>query len=239
MSRARSLFHRFVQFSSVSFVGIALLAVDETFNSKKIQISIGSFIFRSSWIPSATASATTSLLKRLEDKAKRPKVGLGCLILKRDKSDGSLSFLVGVRRSSHGEGLYALPGGHLEFGESWQQCAYNEVLEETELDIEPEKWQFAFVNNSIAPSKEEGERLHYIDIIMSTLYEGEQEPVNAEPLKCDGWQWVKWGQHNLEKERTFCGLKAILESKHFDPENINQHAPFVAFDQWKHLENNE
>ena len=121
----------------------------------------------------------------------------------------------------------------MEYGETWQYCAHQEVLEETELNIPPSEWRFAFVNNSISPSKNKNDdNLHYIDIIMSTMYAGDQEPVNAEPHKCEGWKWVKWNDHSLETDKTFCGLRAILSSDHFDPKR--DYAKYVAFDQWAH-----
>ena len=162
---------------------------------------------------------------RNTDKVKRPKVGLGCLILRKNKEDGNLFYLVGIRKSSHGAGLYSLPGGHLEYGESWQECAYKEALEETNLNIAPNQWRFAFVNNSISPAKNpKDDPLHYVDIIMSCMYAGENEPINNEPDKCQGWEWVKWDAHNLDQDKLFCGTKTI-----------NDISNCVSFDQWKEL----
>ena len=51
--------------------------------------------------------------------------GVGCLVV---RPDGR--FLIGKRKGSHGAGTYAVPGGLLEFGESWGDCASRELLEE-------------------------------------------------------------------------------------------------------------
>lgn len=56
------------------------------------------------------------------------RVGIG-VVLCSGKYPGAV--LVGERKGSHGDGLYAFPGGHLEIGETFQQCAKREVGEET------------------------------------------------------------------------------------------------------------
>jgi 8-oxo-dGTP diphosphatase len=61
---------------------------------------------------------------------KRPRVGVGVFV----KKDGKI--LVGKRKGSHGGGTWALPGGHLEPGESFETCCKREVLEETGLIID-------------------------------------------------------------------------------------------------------
>ena len=59
----------------------------------------------------------------------RPKVGVGVFVLK----DGKI--LMGKRKGAHGEGSWSLPGGHLEFNESWDMCAVRETMEETGVTI--------------------------------------------------------------------------------------------------------
>jgi 8-oxo-dGTP pyrophosphatase MutT (NUDIX family) len=59
-----------------------------------------------------------------------PRVGVGVFV-----RDGRGRFLAGRRRGSHGAGSLALPGGHLEFGEGFADCARREVAEETGLAI--------------------------------------------------------------------------------------------------------
>ena len=51
----------------------------------------------------------------------RPKVGVGVMIFKNGK------VLLGKRKGSHGEGEFALPGGHLEYMEGFANCASREV----------------------------------------------------------------------------------------------------------------
>lgn len=108
-----------------------------------------------------------------------PKVGLGVLLVRGGK------VLLGQRRGSHGAGRWALPGGHLEFGERWEDCARREVLEETGLRVE--RLSFAAVTNDIM--HEEGK--HYITIFLrADDFEG--EPEAKEPEKCERWEWCSW-----------------------------------------------
>lgn len=66
------------------------------------------------------------------------------------------------RKGSHGAGTYALPGGHLEFGEQLDECAEREVLEETGLVVRDTK--FEWLENSIFG---EGEAVkHYVTVFM-------------------------------------------------------------------------
>ncbi|KAK5163876.1 uncharacterized protein LTR77_010270 [Saxophila tyrrhenica] len=60
------------------------------------------------------------------------RVGVGVFVFK-DHNDAH--FVLGKRKASLGAGTYSLPGGHLEFGETFEQCAVREVKEETGLEI--------------------------------------------------------------------------------------------------------
>jgi 8-oxo-dGTP diphosphatase len=92
--------------------------------------------------------------------------------------------LLGRRRGSHGSGYYAAPGGHIEFGESFEQAARREVREETGLEIVD--LRLLSVGNYLF-EREDGER-HYIDVDF-VCEAAEGEPKLMEPEKCDGWDW--------------------------------------------------
>lgn len=120
-----------------------------------------------------------------ENNAKRVGVGLGIIIIK----NGMV--LVGIRKGSHAAGLYSFPGGHLEFGETYESCVYREVAEECGESFKVRVRNFSedqeefFVANSIMTKYNK----HYITIFMvADWIEG--EPINSEPDKCEGWSWV-------------------------------------------------
>ncbi|KAJ1474881.1 NUDIX hydrolase domain-like protein [Baffinella frigidus] len=92
--------------------------------------------------------------------------------------------LMGKRIGSAGAGTWALPGGHLEFGESFEACAAREV--EEECGIKVSDLRVTTVTNALGPEK----RYHYVVVFL--ICETLQEPVNMEPNKCEGWEWKEW-----------------------------------------------
>lgn len=128
---------------------------------------------------------------------KIPRVGLGVVVIREGK------ILLGKRKNSHGEGCWCFPGGHLEFGESWEECAHRETLEETGLKIK--NVRFATATNDFFKKEDK----HYITIIMvADWVEGEAQIL--EPDKCQKWTWFDWHelpeplfvpQQNLKKQK--------------------------------------
>ena len=57
----------------------------------------------------------------------RPKVGVSVVLKFNDM------VLVGKRKGSHGDGTWAFPGGHLEYGETIFECGKRELEEETNI----------------------------------------------------------------------------------------------------------
>ncbi|KAF2002357.1 nudix domain-containing protein [Amniculicola lignicola CBS 123094] len=114
---------------------------------------------------------------------KRPKVGVGVVI-----HDGAGNIVMGERAGSHGAGTMQCPGGHLEYGESFAECAAREALEETGLEVGDVK--FLVATNDVM---EEGK--HYVTVFVTCVIVGEKKaPEPLEPEKCARWDWVPWSQ---------------------------------------------
>lgn len=109
------------------------------------------------------------------------RVGLGLLIFN-DKHQ----VLLGLRKSPHGQGTWCPPGGHMEYGETFEEGASREAFEETGLVIAPKNVEVVDVTNDFF--KESGK--HYVTIMMKTEnYSG--APQLREPDKCEKWQWFE------------------------------------------------
>ena len=79
----------------------------------------------------------------------RPLVGVGIVLVQEGK------VLLAKRQGSHGDNTWASAGGHLEFGETLEDCARREVLEE--FGIYVDRMTFLCVSNIIAYDR------HYLD----------------------------------------------------------------------------
>lgn len=106
----------------------------------------------------------------------RPSVGVAVFIWR----DGKI--ILFERRGSHGHGRWSVPGGHLEFGETWEDCARREAMEE--LGVEIKNLRFLAVTNDIFPEEEK----HYISIWMEADWAA-NEPESKEPEKVIGVGW--------------------------------------------------
>ncbi|MGE4350714.1 MAG: NUDIX hydrolase [Bdellovibrionales bacterium] len=103
------------------------------------------------------------------------KVGIGVMIFK----DGKV--LLAQRKTSHGAGEYAFPGGHLEYGETFEACARREVSEECGIKIDG--IEFLFVANVRAYTPK-----HYVHLTLSAQWKS-GEPKIMEPDKSGPWAW--------------------------------------------------
>ena len=139
---------------------------------------------------------------------KQVRVGIGVII-----SNSAGEMLLGKRKGSHSSGTWSFPGGHLEYGETFEECAEREVFEETGLRISNIK--LFTITNDIFTKEDK----HYVTIYLTAEVESGIVEVK-EPHKCSKWDWFNiW---NLPKNlflpvQNLIKTKILLEkSKNFD-----------------------
>ncbi|KAF9913738.1 Nudix hydrolase 15, mitochondrial [Lobosporangium transversale] len=115
---------------------------------------------------------------------KAVQVGIGVLTMHQGK------VLVGKRIGSHGANTWQLAGGHLEFGETFEECAIREAQEETGLNLDPASAKVVTANNNIMSDIDR----HYVTVFISANVVGNAEAKVMEPLKCERWEWITQGQ---------------------------------------------
>lgn len=104
-----------------------------------------------------------------------PKVGIGVMIMKNNK------VLLAKRKNAHGTGEYAFPGGHLEYMESFADCAIRETKEETGIEIGNIRFLYLANLKKYAPK-------HYVQVgLIADWRSG--EPQVLEPEKSEEWGW--------------------------------------------------
>lgn len=103
-------------------------------------------------------------------------VGANVLIIR----DGNL--LLGKRKGGSGAGEWGLPGGHVEYGETFEECALREI--EEEAGMRADSVRFVGVTHQAYQSSSK----HYVNFLF--IAEGVTgEPYVAEPEFCEEWQW--------------------------------------------------
>lgn len=106
-----------------------------------------------------------------------PLVGVAIFV----RRDGK--FLMGLRKNSHSAGTWGLAGGHLEFGETFEECALRELREEVG-DIVVQNIRFATASGDVFADVHR----HYVTIFMVADYvSGEAQLL--EPDKFVSWEW--------------------------------------------------
>lgn len=134
----------------------------------------------------------------------RPQVGMGIFVFKKG------NFIMLQRLGAHGSNTWSIPGGHIEFGESFEETAKREVKEETNLNIK--NIRFGAVTNDYFAS----ENKHYITIWMISEWASGKEEI-VEPDKCINLTWKNF--NNLPKP-LFLPWKQLLDSEFI--ENIKK-----------------
>lgn len=115
--------------------------------------------------------------------------------------------LMGKRKGGFGEGEWAMPAGHLEFNEAFEECARRELQEETGLTAD----RFDFValrNQHCYTSKASGFTPRHYVILGMVARDVQGEPRLTEPNRCFGWEWI---DPNAPPEPMFEPARMILE----------------------------
>ncbi len=89
---------------------------------------------------------------------------------------------MGKRVGKHGMNTWSVPGGYLEYGENFAECAAREVYEETGIKIK--NIRFVTVTNNIFPD----EQKHSITIWMEGDWEsGKPSTIEADKFISPSW----------------------------------------------------
>lgn len=106
----------------------------------------------------------------------RASVGVGVIVRK----GGDILQI--KRQGSHGAGTWSVPGGHIDFGETVEQCAAREVLEETGVIIREPKF-LGYTNDVFTL-----EGKHYITLWVEAEYAyGEPSITSPRETMFVGW----------------------------------------------------
>lgn len=98
----------------------------------------------------------------------QPRVGVGIIVRRNNE------ILLLRRKNVHGDGTWSTPGGHLDPGETPEECAVREVREETGVDVGDVR--FLAITNDVF----ENEGRHYVTVWMEATYLSGTETVAAE-----------------------------------------------------------
>jgi 8-oxo-dGTP diphosphatase len=133
----------------------------------------------------------------------RVQVGVGAVV----RDGGRL--LVMRRAGAHGAGTWGLPGGHQEFGESPEDTAVRETLEETGLVVRPTA-RLGFTDD---PMPEVGR--HYVTLFIACARSA-GEPELREPEKATALAWLTPDELRARRGELFAPLGRCLDAGFLD-----------------------
>lgn len=132
--------------------------------------------------------------------ADKPQVGTAIIIMNDDR------VLLMKRKGPHGGATWSTPGGHLDFGESPEDCAAREAKEEVGLDVTD--IQFRCLTNDVF--EETGK--HYITIWMEGTASG--EPFVGAEDEVDELGWFSW---DALPQPLFLPLQNLVKENSYPP----------------------
>lgn len=102
------------------------------------------------------------------------------------------------------DGLYTVPSGHIDEGESASQAAARETLEEVGITINPDTLKFAHV---LHRQNTDSNNVYVDFFFIASAWTG--EPSNCEPENCDD---VSWFDLNALPENIVPFVKDVIRS---------------------------
>lgn len=125
----------------------------------------------------------------------RPAVGVGAIVF-----DPTGRVLLVRRGRPPKAGLWSVPGGRLEVGESLAECCRREVLEETGIEVEP--------GPIVAVADREAEGFRYVIVDFLATLRSQQSP---EPLPATDASDARWVDlESLAAYPLVEGLRAVI-----------------------------
>jgi 8-oxo-dGTP diphosphatase len=107
---------------------------------------------------------------------KRTEISVGVVVFKGD------SILFGRTKDKEGRTRHILPVGHLEFMESFSDCARREIAEECGIEIKNIKFHFVSNTDNYKPS-------HFVHIgLVAEWKSGEPEVLEVGAI--EAWEWI-------------------------------------------------
>jgi len=197
-------FHRKVHFIYLNYVGFIK-------DPARLKLCEREFT-NHQWVDARVALQSVALVqsvrKVIEDYVKKYQeakvdyqtvhVGVQAIVL--DKTGQSV--LLGKRLNVFGHGEWSLPGGHLEVGESIEECAVRELREETMLQTGIEAMQVKCLASTIGSNG-----AHHIQIgVLAEKWRG--KPKIGEPHKCSE---IKFFPLDNLPEPVFSSSRPILD----------------------------
>ena len=130
-----------------------------------------------------------------------PQVGVAVIITKDDK------VLLMKRKGVHGTGTWTTPGGHLDFGETPEQCGAREAKEEVGLDVVDIR--FRAITNDIFDQQGR----HYISIWMDGKSISGEPAIAAEEEVAE----IGWFAWDALPSPLFLPLENLLKENSYPP----------------------
>jgi 8-oxo-dGTP diphosphatase len=134
-----------------------------------------------------------------------PRVGVGVIILRNNR------ILLIRRKNVHGAGSWSTPGGHLDYGETPEQCAIRETKEEVGLELTD--IHFVALTNDFFPA----ETKHYITVWVAGRCDS-SEPRIAAAYEVAEFDWFDW---DGLPQPLFVSFDNLLNHQSYPPDAIS------------------